>query len=118
MADKKESLAWKFTKFATRTLAVGGLTFAFGIAVGGLIDYQLFHEMVEMQPVIAQTSWIQDWLRADTIFGGSVVDGIVALGDLIGETPEPPPATEFKTSLQNAEPENPESSFSFGPKES
>lgn len=111
MAEEKSSLAAKFAKFAARTLIVGGLSFAFGIAVGGLIDYHLWHEMAELQPVIQQTSWIQDALRADTIFGGSVADGMIALGDAFGSTQELPSLAEAKLNLTAALPKSPGADF-------
>jgi hypothetical protein len=90
MAEGQSSLAWKFTKAVGKMALVGGLSFCFGIAIGGLVDYHFWHEIAELKPVIEQTAWIKDWARAETIFGGSVVDGLVGLGNILaGEAPLP-----------------------------
>jgi len=117
--DKKDSLVWKFTKFATRTAVVGGLSFAFGIAVAGLFDYHLWHQIGELHGVVKQTAWIQEAFRTD-VMGVSAVDVVLGMGNMMEglgtwlgfETiPAPPPVEQAVQITERAVPSGPSSDF-------
>lgn len=107
-AKSKDSLAWKFAKFAMKTALVGTVSAAFGIAVVGLFDYQAWHEIAELRAVVEDTAWIRTMLRDDFLLGASPVDFMVgiggavgALGDFLGYTAELPTAEAARETLSN-----------------
>lgn len=105
MSDGQSSLTKKFAVAAGKAALFFGLSFVFGIAVDGLIDYHLWHDIPELKPVIQDTSWVKDALRADVFFGHSFVDGVIGFFGLFSDEGVSVAADQANSVIERAMPQ-------------